>query len=297
MGRNGEGVASETLFHKRQGRNRSSDAKDTLHAKPAMATSEAFSDVKALAFDVFGTCVNWQKTVPEELSASFASKANSSSVPATLRERSAALSRQGCKDLALQWAASYAKFTASFVPGVTPWKDVDTHYFDSLVTLLEEQGLREAYSEEEIRELSLAWHRLEPWHDAAEGLRRLRGKFTTAALSNGNQEILRDLNRMLDGGFAVLLSAADFGAYKPRPAVYSGAADALGAGTGEVALVAAHLYDLEAARSHGWKTVYVERPNEERWPKERVEEAKAWVDVWVSADEEGFLELARWLGC
>lgn len=262
-----------------------------------MTAPEAFSGVKALAFDVFGTCVNWQKSIPDELSASFASKAASESVPAPLRERAAALSPQACVDLALQWAASYSQFTSSFVPGVTPWSDVDTHFFDSLGKLLEEQGLREAYSEEEVRELSLAWHRIEPWHDAAEGLRRLGGRFTTSSLSNGNQEILRDLNRTLDNGLAVLLSVADFGAYKPRPAVYNGASEALGAGPGEVALVAAHLYDLEAARSHGWKTVYIERPNEESWPKDRVEEAKKWVDVWVSEDDEGFLELARRLGC
>lgn len=261
-----------------------------------MATPEALAGVKAFAFDVFGTCVNWRKTITAELSVSFASKAASPSVPAPLRERAAALSRHDCEDMAQRWVASYGEFTRSFVPGTTPWKDVDTHFFESLVALLEERGLRAAYSEAETRGLSLAWHHLEPWRDAAEGLRRLRGRFTTTSLSNGNQEILRDLDKMLDSGFTVLFSAADFGAYKPNPAVYDGAASALGVAPGEMALVAAHLHDLEAARGRGWKTVYVERPLEEAWSKERVEEARGWVDVWVSADEEGFLELARRLG-
>lgn len=262
-----------------------------------MAAAEVLAGVKALAFDVFGTSVNWQKTIPEELAASFASKALSSAIPAPLRESIAALSPRDCEDLAMQWSASYGEFTSSYVPGSTPWRDVDTHFYNSLVGLLEERGVRAAYSDDEIRELSRAWHRLEPWQDATEGLRRLQGRFTTASLSNGNQETLRDLNKILDGGFSVLFSAADFGAYKPNPAVYDGAAKALGAAPGEVALVAAHLFDLEAARGHGWKTVYVERLNEERWSRDQVEDAKKWVDIWVSAEEEGFLELARRIGC
>lgn len=260
-------------------------------------SAEALAGVKALAFDVFGTCVNRHKTTTEELTASLASKAASPSVPAALRERAAALSPKDCADFAEQWAIAYGNFTSSFVPGVTPWKDVDAHRCESLCELLEKRGLREAYSDEDIAELSLVWHRLEPWHDAAEGLRRLRAKFVTAALSNGNQENLRDLNKMVDDEFAVLVSAADFKAYKPNPAVYKGAISTLGVQPGEVALVAAHLYDLEAARKHGMKTVYVERPGEEAWERGKVEEAKGWVDVWVSVEEAGFLELARRLGC
>lgn len=260
-------------------------------------SAEALAGVKALAFDVFGTCVNWRKTTAEELAASFASKAASPSVSAPLRERAAAISPEDCADFAAQWAAAYGRFTSSFVPGVTPWKDVDEHRRESLGELLGERGLREAYSDEEIAELSLVWHRLEPWHDATEGLRRLRGRFVTATLSNGNRENLRGLNKMVDDEFAVIVSAADFKAYKPDPAVYEGLVKTLGVQPGEVALVAAHLFDLEAARRLGIKTVYVERPEEEAWGREKVEEARGWVDIWVSAGEPGFLDLARRLGC
>lgn len=260
-------------------------------------SAEALAGVKALAFDVFGTCVNWHKTTTEELTTSLASKAASPSLPAPLRERAAALSPKDCAVLAEQWAIAYGKFTSSFVPGVTPWKDVDAHRRETLGELLEKRGLREAYSDEEIKELSFVWHRLEPWHDAAEGLRRLQARFVTATISNGTQENLRNLNKMVDDEFMVILSAADFKAYKPNPAVYEGVIASLGVQPGEVAVVAAHLFDLEAAKKCGMKTVYVERPDEEAWEKERVEEAKGWVDVWVSVEEAGFLELARRLGC
>jgi hypothetical protein len=65
--------------------------------------------------------------------------------------------------------------------------------------------------------------------------------------------------------------------------------------TDECALLAAHLGDLEAARGCGYRTVYIERENEEGWSEEKVETAKQerWVDMWVKLGEGGFEEVAR----
>ncbi|SPN97400.1 related to haloacid dehalogenase, type II [Cephalotrichum gorgonifer] len=264
-----------------------------------MEATKALEGVTALTFDVFGTCVDWRTTVVEALEASLVSKAESTRTPPHFRERAAALTSRDCEDLAQKWRASYWAFTRSYVPGTTPWKDIDTHHRESLAALLEEDavGLRGAYSDAEVAELSLVWHRLAPWGDTTEGLRRLGARFRTATLSNGNRAILEDLNGMVGGGWDVLLSAEDFAAYKPSPAVYGGAMARLGVAEGEVAMVAAHLNDLEGARRCGMKTVFVERPGEERWPRDRVEEARGWVDVWVTVEEEGLLELARRLAC
>lgn len=208
-----------------------------------------------------------------------------------------------------QWHDSYSAFTRSFEPGRTPWKDVDAHHRDSLAALLAAHGLAGAYDGGELQHLSRVWHRLRPWADAREGLRRLNGGergLVTATLSNGNRALLRDLN---DGpqagegegglGFQRLLSAEDFGAYKPHPSTYLGAAAALGGlEPRQVAMVAAHLGDLAAARACGLRTIYVERPREEAWgPEEaRYKEAREWVDLWVGEGEGGFVEVARRLG-
>ena len=60
-----------------------------------------------------------------------------------------------------------------------------------------------------------------------------------------------------------------------------------------------HLFDLEAAKAVGFHTVYVEREAEEAWDKAKVEEAKraGFVDLWITIDQEGFIEVARRLGC
>lgn len=67
---------------------------------------------------------------------------------------------------------------------------------------------------------------------------------------------------------------------------------------GEVAMVASHLSDLKAARSCGFTTIYVERKQEEDWAQGQAEyqDAKTWVDMWVTESEDGFLEVARRFG-
>ena len=51
----------------------------------------------------------------------------------------------------------------------------------------------------------------------------------------------------------------------------------------ECVMVAAHLDDLKAAKSHGMQVVYVERLGEEKWSTEEIEKARSdgWVDIWV----------------
>lgn len=112
--------------------------------------------------------------------------------------------------------------------------------------------------------------------------------------------LLSDLKAHTKIPFTHLLSAELFGSYKPSAAVYCGAADHLGLPNKECVMVAAHLNDLKAAKSHGMQVVYVERPGEEDWSSDEVDKARAegWVDVWVSLAEgnRGFVTVAEKLG-
>jgi len=330
--------------------------------------------IKALAFDVFGTVVDWRTTVTETLqsyaeaklsSLSSSSHASQSQNHQAYLARLRTLTTKDWSLFAQQWRDSYKVFTRSFRPGKDAWKDVDAHHRDSLCTLLTQWRLGEAdgnvyvYAADEIDHLSRVWHRLRPWPDSAAGLHALvTGGYTVSTLSNGNRELLRDLNAQggEDGlGFQRLISAEDFGAYKPNPRVYRGACEMLLGGnaggggggrrgrsketserkeedgglglslgprtetatapgmemtgtgtdpetssdTGQVAMVAAHLGDLAAARACGMQTVYVEREREEDWGpgEDRWVEARSWVDMWVGIGEGGIQEVARRLGC
>lgn len=263
---------------------------------------DALKGIKALTFDVFGTVVNWRVSVEDALSSALTTKLASSdfqSLPPGLQLRAQTLADTAdwAPTFAQQWRNAYSKFTQGFQAGETAWKDIDAHHHDSLIELLDKWELSGLYTPAEISELSLVWHRLQPWPDASEGLGALHALgLVTATLSNGNTSLLTDLNEYGALGFQKIISAEDFKAYKPDPKTYLGAVDKLGVGApGEVAMVAAHLGDLDAARRNGLRTIYVERQKEEAWAleDERYAAAKEWVDLWIGVDQGGFVEVAK----
>lgn len=262
---------------------------------------DALKGIKGLTFDVFGTVVNWRISVEDALSSALTTKLASSDfqvLPPGLQTRAQTLADTAdwAPTFAQQWRNAYSKFTQSFKAGETAWKDIDAHHHDSLIELLDKWELSGLYTPAEISELSLVWHRLQPWPDSGEGIAALNALgLVTATLSNGNTSLLTDLNEYGGLGFQKIISAEDFKAYKPDPKTYLGAAEKIGVGPGEVAMVAAHLGDLDAARKNGLRTIYVEREKEEAWDveDERYTAAKEWVDLWVGVNEGGFVEVAK----
>lgn len=254
------------------------------------------TNVKALLFDIFGTVVDWRSSVTDEISLRTFRKLSSQGIlsPA-LKLRLEGLTQPDWDRFVQEWHDSYSAFTRSFNPETDAWKSIDQHHHDSLVELLGKWDLEGLFTASEIESLSLVWHRLAPWPDSADGLADLGRRYTTGTLSNGNTSLLRDLGDFGGLSFDEIFSAETFKAYKPNPATYLGAVRALGLQPGEVALVAAHLGDLHAARGYGLRTIYVERDAEEAWGREeaRYTEAKAWVDLWVTEEEKGLLTVAE----
>ncbi len=265
------------------------------------AGGDPLAGIKGLAFDVFGTVVNWRYSIEEAMTQGAAGKIRSEAftrLPAEVQARAKKLTAADWAVFAQEWRGLYGKFTRSFVPGQTPWKDIDTHHRESLLELLDKWGLTGLYTADEIEGLSKTWHFLRPWPDSSEGIHRLGTRLITTTLSNGNQSLLRDLTGHGDLGFQQIISAEDFRAYKPSPTVYLGACKRLNLEPHQVAMVAAHLGDLASAREQGLRTIYVERSKEEAWKPgdENYENARNWVDMWVREDEEGFMEVAKRLG-
>ncbi|KKY31981.1 putative haloacid dehalogenase [Diaporthe ampelina] len=274
---------------------------------------QALKGIQALTFDVFGTVVDWRRPVEAALSAALRPPPDqrppaSASPPVNTTEdeaaeraeaeaRARALTDADVAALAQEWRDSYKRFTRGFRPGADAWKDVDAHHRDSLADLLRARRLSGVLDAAGARELSLVWHRLMPWPDSAAGLRALGNGngngnengglgVVTAALSNGNRALLADLDAFGGLGFGRLFSAEDFAAYKPDPRVYLGAVERLGVGgPGEVAMVAAHLSDLDAARRLGLRTVYVERDGEEDWEVGSESEGHTTLDAKISAGQ------------
>lgn len=208
--------------------------------------------------------------------------------------------------VAQQWRNGYLVFTREFAADPSKkYKTIDQHHLESLRSILTERGLifprdgsvpdhsvhdGSLWNEEQIRDLSMVWHRLDPWPDTCRGIQELNRHFWTCTLSNGNVSLLQDMVASANMEFTHVFSAEMFQSYKPNRRVYLGAAEKMGLKPEDCCMVAAHLDDLKAAKANGFSTIYVERPQEER----HLELAnEGFVDVWVNNDEEGFVALSR----
>ncbi|WP_458690307.1 HAD-IA family hydrolase [Nocardia tengchongensis] len=121
-------------------------------------------------------------------------------------------------------------------------------YRESLDQLLDGDPLAALLDSEARDRLVRAWHVLPAWPDAAEGISRLRKRYTVAAFSNGGLALLTRLVRAAELPFDCLLSAELARTYKPGLQAYRRAADLLDIAPDRVLMVAAHGWDLEGAR-------------------------------------------------
>jgi 2-haloacid dehalogenase len=196
---------------------------------------------RILAFDIFGTVVDWHGSIAREVDAMKLGVSGS--------------------DFALAWRAGYKPGMARVMSGELGWTLIDDLHRMILDGLLEQFGIVRL-DEAQKKHLNKVWHRLEPWPDSVEGLRRLKSRFTICTLSNGNIGLLANMAKRAGLPWDCILSAEVFRAYKPDPATYMGVARVFDVAPQEVMLVAAHHDDLAGARACGLDTAYIERPLE-----------------------------------
>lgn len=197
--------------------------------------------VQVLAFDVFGTVVDWYDSISAEI------RALAPDVDAD--------------EFAAAWRAGYIPAMARVRSGELGWTRLDDLHRLILDEILPRFGL-EHFDEDTRRRLNLAWHRLKPWPDSVEGLGRLRQRFTICTLSNGNLALLANMAKNAGLPWDLILSAEVFRHYKPDPEAYLGVADVFSLRADQTMLVAAHKRDLAGAQACGLATAYIERPLE-----------------------------------
>jgi 2-haloacid dehalogenase len=196
--------------------------------------------VKVIAFDVFGTVVDWHGSIARHVD-------------------SLGLGVDG-SEFAQAWRAGYAPAMEKVRSGALGWTRIDDLHRMILDEIVERFGL--ALNEAERAELNLVWHRLDPWPDAVPGLWRLKSAFTICTLSNGNVGLLTDMAKHAALPWDCVLSAEVFRHYKPDPETYLGVCDIFAVKPEEMLMAAAHKNDLAAALACGCRTAFIERPYE-----------------------------------
>jgi 2-haloacid dehalogenase len=211
----------------------------------ATDTAPDAGELKVIAFDVFGTVVDWYSGIAAEA------------------ERMLPGVDGGA--FALAWRAGYRPAMRGVMErlaaGPGEFTLIDDLHMGILENVLRDFGVKDLDPARK-RELNRAWHRLPAWPDSAAGLARLKRKYIVCTLSNGNIGLLTDMAKNAGLPWDCILSAEVFKAYKPDPRTYLGVAKVFDAPPGQVMLAAAHHDDLAAARACGLLTGYIERPLE-----------------------------------
>ena len=202
-------------------------------------------NVEALLFDVFGTVVDWRRSIIDDLGAFGAERG-----------------------LSLDWAAFADDWRALYQPAMEEvrshrraWTILDVLHRESLGKLCAKYGIA-GLSEADKDHINKVWHRLRPWPDTVEGLTRLKSRYIIGTLSNGNVALLLNMAKRADLPWDMIFSAELAQAYKPAPACYRSVPNFLRIEPREVMLVAAHNGDLVAAAREGLRTGFVTRPAE-----------------------------------
>jgi 2-haloacid dehalogenase len=209
------------------------------------ATKGELANVKACVFDVFGTVVDWRGSVIAE-----------------------ATSWGKTKGLNINWLEFTDRWRLGYTPamdkvrkGEIPWTKLDDLNRMILEDLLKQYKI-EGLSEEEKTDWAHVWRRLNPWPDSVEGLTRLKKKVIVGPLSNGNVALMTNLAKFGGLPWDLILGADLVQHYKPDREMYMSASFYLDLKPDQVMMCAAHVFDLQAARSYGLRTGFIYRPNE-----------------------------------
>jgi 2-haloacid dehalogenase len=221
--------------------------------------------MKVLAFDIFGTTVDWYTGIATQVS----------------KIAAASQVELDGGELASAWRDRYIPSMNKVRTGELPWTVLDDLHRESLDELLVERGVD---LDEDMRaRMVRAWHHLPAWPDAVEGLKSLRERYTLAATSNGGFALLTHLVKNAGLPFDCIISAELARHYKPDPEVYLTVASLLDVAPAEVIMVACHSWDLAGAKAAGLATAFVERPLEKGPHRSADQLGKSEVDYYASS--------------
>jgi 2-haloacid dehalogenase len=240
------------------------EADMTMHAR------ETLADIRAIAFDIQGTCVDFYQPLMRAGQAVNLAK----SIDLDWSRLSGA------------WRELYRSEMDGVIAGTRPWIRVDQIYRDAFDVLLDREQVSARFTAGERDSFCEVWSRLDPWPDSVDGLSRLQSRFTTATLSNAGMAAVISVCKHAGLPFDAVLTAELCKSYKPSPAVYQLAVDYLGFEPGQILMVACHKYDLTAARAFGMRTAFVARPLEFGPQSSPDVAAEPWFDLHVQSLQE-----------
>ncbi|CDU22768.1 uncharacterized protein (N-terminal fragment), partial [Sporisorium scitamineum] len=242
--------------------------------------------VQVLYFNVFGTVVDYVETVTKALRREIADTSMADSNLLQVLQRD-----YDWQHFTIMWRQEYKFETKRLADIGNPHKvTVDQMHMNALNRLISalplssddrtvggcsidalSKSLDQSWTQDVRDRLNFAWHLLEPWPDSVAGMQALQSRFKIGTLTNGNLNLMVDMAKNAKLPWDFLLTADVLGSFKPDPQMYRKAMQLFDiqphVDGHRACMVAAHLYDLEAAKACGMTTVFVSsRATEDQLP-------------------------------
>jgi len=197
--------------------------------------------IKVCMFDQYGTVVDMQKGLTEVATP-------------YLKEKG----WKGRPDAFVTWWRR-THFENSMIDALlhrehTPYREIGHR---AVAYTLERAGI--PHTMDEVRFLVAQIERLEPFPDVPEALARLKTRYKTVVLSNGDPDMLEAAKAFHKIPFDAVISVAAANSFKPHVATYTKAAELMDVGMEDVLFIANHAFDCIGAKAAGMHTAFIDR--------------------------------------
>jgi 2-haloacid dehalogenase len=199
-------------------------------------------EIKALAFDQYGTIVDMQAGLTEAV-APFLKRKGWDGKP---------------HSFVTWWRRTH--FESSMIDalcdrGHTPYREIGQR---AVAYVMDRCGI--GYTADEVRSLVSEIEKLKPFPDVVAALEKLRAKgYKLAILSNGDRDMLKAAGPHIGFAFDHVISVEEAGYFKPHWKTYAKAAEIIGSDPSSILFVANHAFDCIGAKSYGMRTAFIDR--------------------------------------
>lgn len=199
-------------------------------------------NIQAITFDTGGTVLDWHSGI------------------------TTAFQQAGAHHgVACDWHAVTNDYRRRAMRGIVgqrqPGFNMDDLHRSCLEDVLQANGLQ-CFTAEERRCIARAWHSLSAWPDFPAALERLRTRFAVVSFTMLPVALVVEVSRHNGIVWDAVVSCEMMGVYKPHPEAYTQVAAWLNLAPSSILMVACHNFDLNAARTCGFKTAFVRRSQE-----------------------------------
>ena len=199
-------------------------------------------EIKALAFDQYGTIVDMQKGLTEAVTPLLQKKGWDGSP----------------NSFVTWWRRTHfenSMIDALLDRGHTPYRQIGHR---AVSHVMDRCGI--SYSQEEVRWLVAEIEKLKPFPDVVAALENLRrAGYKLAILSNGDRDMLEAAGPHIGFPFDHVISVQEAGTFKPHWKTYAKAEEITGQERSSILFVANHAFDCIGAKAYGMRTAFIDR--------------------------------------